>query len=120
MPLNSPVSWFGGASLMVISIEPDRHLIRTLGSTAGFEVEATSASAAAIASLSELWASSGKCEIGNYEMQTETHDAATPKIIKSTVRRPGGCRIHIEEATSRAVSINHERKTKTMAHGSSI
>jgi len=45
---------------MVISIDPERHLIRTLGSTAGLEVEATSASAAAIASLSELWASSAR------------------------------------------------------------
>lgn len=32
IPLNNPLSWLGGGSFIVMSIDPDRHCIRTVGS----------------------------------------------------------------------------------------
>lgn len=32
IPLNNPFSWLGGGSFIVMSIDPDRHCIRTVGS----------------------------------------------------------------------------------------
>lgn len=53
MPLKRPVSWFNGASLMVINMEPLIHFIRTVGSTLVFDVaEGSDASAAASSSKS--------------------------------------------------------------------